>query len=432
MENTKTLSPYRWVIEVLLFLLLFSQTLTWLAPAPILAPIIKSLGIKLGQAGLIISVIALLISIFSMLGAVIAARLGALRSLIIGVWLLGLGQIASGFTTTFSALLLCRIIEGVGFGVVIAPPGTLTMQWFGENEWPYINMVNALCSYVGLFAVYAMTAHIFFALGSSWQRVLFWYGTAVCGIALAWTIFGREHHSLHEAVAEEVDVAAQGSALSEVAKMRDVLLIAIGLFGGMWVFQLYTAFLPEYFHDIRGMGLAEAASMTAVLPLTGIFASAGGGIGTGLTGLRKPFTWPIAICTLIGCAGAIIFTAPSIIRFSLVLVGIGAAGSLAAITTLLMELPGMTPAKMGAGLAIVWSVGYAGAFVAPFLGGALAARIGLTPVMLGFLVFQFLPIVAMYMLPETGPSRARYAIGVEAAPAAAFAGESPSITRDDA
>jgi predicted MFS family arabinose efflux permease len=432
MENTKTLSPYRWVIEVLLFLLLFSQTLTWLAPAPILAPIIKSLGILLGKAGLLISVIALCISIFSLLGAMIAGKLGALRSLIIGVWLMALAQVASGFTTTFGALLLCRIVEGIGFGVLIAPPGTLTMQWFGENEWPYINMVNALCSYVGLTVVYSVTVPIYVALGSSWQRVLFWYGIAVSVIALAWTILGREHQSKHEAAADEVDAAAQGSALSEVRKMRDVLLIAVGLFGGMWVFQLYTAFLPQYFHDIRGMGLAEAASMTAVLPLTGIFASVGGGIGTGLLGLRKPFTWPIAICTLLGCAGAILFTAPPMIRLSLVLVGIGAAGSLAAITTLLMELPGMTPAKMGAGLAFVWSVGYSGAFVAPFLGGVVAARIGLTPVMLGFLVFQLLPIVAMYMLPETGPNRSRYAIGAEAAPATAFARESASIARDDA
>jgi len=42
MENTAKLSPYRWVIELLLFLALFSQALTWLAPAAVLAPIIRS------------------------------------------------------------------------------------------------------------------------------------------------------------------------------------------------------------------------------------------------------------------------------------------------------------------------------------------------------------------------------------------------------
>ncbi|MDB5108358.1 MAG: sugar phosphate permease, partial [Candidatus Binatus sp.] len=200
------------------------------------------------------------------------------------------------------------------------------------------------------------------------------------------------------------------STLLEVMKMRNVQLIATGLFGGMWVFQLYTAFLPEYFHTVRGLGLTEASSMTAVLPLTGMFASLAGGIGTGVTGLRKPFTWPVAFFTLVGCAGAIMIPDPVWIRVSLVLVGIGSAGSLAALTTLLMELPGMTPAKMGTGLAFVWSVGYAGAFVAPFLGGALAASIGLREVMLLFLVFQLLPICSMYFLPETGPGRLRYEI----------------------
>ncbi len=81
----------------------------------------------------------------------------------------------------------------------------------------------------------------------------------------------------------------------EVAKMRDVLLVAAGLFGGMWVFQLYTAFLPEFFRSYRGMSMAEASLMTQVLPFTGLFAALGGGIGTGMSGLRKPFTWPIAI-----------------------------------------------------------------------------------------------------------------------------------------
>jgi predicted MFS family arabinose efflux permease len=407
MEETKTLSPYRWVIEILLFLLLFSQAVTWLAPAPILAPIIKSLGLKLGQAGLIISIIALCISIFSLLGAMIAGKLGALRAAILGIWLMAIAQVLSGFTHSFGALLACRVVEGIGFGVVIAPPGTLTMQWFGEHEWPYINMINALCSYIGLTAVFSVTAPLFHFFGDSWQSVLFWYGVMTVGIALAWTVLGKEREATQD---PSVGAVPGGSALGDVVKMRDVLLIAIGLFGGMWVFQLYTAFLPTYFHDVRGLNLADASAMTAVLPLTGIFAAVGGGMGTGFLKLRKPFTWPIAILTLIGCVGAVVMTDPAMIRFSLVLVGIGAAGSLAAITTLLMELPGMTPAKMGAGLAFVWSVGYAGAFTSPFLGGVAANFLGLRTVMLGFLVFQFLPIGAMYLLPETGPGRTRMTI----------------------
>ncbi len=405
MIPTEDPSPYRWVIEVLLILTLMGQAITWLAPAPILSPIIKSLQISLGDAGLIISIIALCISVFSLLGAVVAARLGALRALLVGIWLMSLGGIMSGYSTSFAALLGCRVLEGVGFGVLIAPPGTLVMQWFSMREWPYINTVNALCSYVGLTMVYSVTAPMFLALGHSWQRVLLYYGVGCAVVALLWTLLGRERETPAAAGAEP-----ERATIAEVMKMRDVILIAIGLFGGMWVFQLYTAFLPVFFRTVRYMSLTEASTMTAVLPLTGIFAAAGGGFATGFTGLRKPFIWPIAILTLIGCAGAILMSDPAWIRVALVLVGIGAAGSLTAIITLLMELPGMTPAKMGAGLAFVWAVGYAGAFVAPFLGGALASAVGIRTVMLGFLALQLLPITSWYFLPETGPGRARYEV----------------------
>jgi MFS family permease len=74
---------------------------------------------------------------------------------------------------------------------------------------------------------------------------------------------------------------------------------------------------------------------------------------------------------------------------------------------MLMELPGMTPERMGAALAFVWAVGYAGAFASPFIGGALASALGLRAVMLAFLAFQLLPIVTTYFLPETGPRRTR-------------------------
>jgi len=406
MSDANQLSPYRWVIEILLLFTLLAQSLTWLAPAPLLVPITTSLHISPASAGLIISIIALCIAIFSMAGAIVMEKLGALRALIAGIWLMAVAEILSGYSGSFGQLLLWRVFEGIGYGVIIAPPGALTMQWFGEHEWPYINMINALCAYIGLFAVFQLTVPIYNAVGTSWLTVLRDYGIACAVVAVAWTIFGRERHvAIVDAALAESAEERSGSALGEVAKRREIQLIAAGLFGGMWVFQLYTAFLPTYFSQYRGLGLGEASALTSVLPLTGIFAALGGGLGTGMLGLRKPFLWPVAICTLVGSLGAIMFPDPMMIRLSLVLVGIGGAGSLAAITTLVMELKGMTPEKMGVGLAFVWSVGYAGAFLSPIIGGALAASIGLKNVMLFFLVFQFLPITCMYMLPETGKGR---------------------------
>ncbi|HKF27741.1 MAG TPA: MFS transporter [Candidatus Binataceae bacterium] len=139
--NERALSPYRWIIELLLLPLLTAQSITWLAPAPILDEIKKGLGITLGQGGLIISIIALCIGMFSILGAIVLEKLGALRCLQLGLWLMGLGEIASGFAGSFTILLACRVVEGWD-SEWSSRPGALTMEWFGEHEWPYINMVN--------------------------------------------------------------------------------------------------------------------------------------------------------------------------------------------------------------------------------------------------------------------------------------------------
>ncbi|MGH7986026.1 MAG: CynX/NimT family MFS transporter [Candidatus Binataceae bacterium] len=404
MPIEKSRSPiYRWVIEALLIITVIVQIMTWLAPAPILAPMLKSLNISLGQGGLIISVIALCIGIFSFVGALVTERLGTLRTLILGVWFLGVGEILSGYTHTFLPLLGCRVLEGIGYGIIIGPPTTLVMEWFGEHEWPYINTINALCAYIGLTVVFTITPPIYYALGSSWNSLMKVYGVSVVVVAVLWIILGRRRQSEAVQVAE----VRAPSSFPQVVRMREVVLVAIALFGGLWVFQLYTAFLPEFFHVMRGLSLSQSSNLTAVLPLTGIFGALAGGIGTSVVGLRRPFLWPMAVLTLIGCLGAVLLVDINLMRVSLVLVGLGASGGLAATGTLMMELPGMTPSKMATAFSFVWAVGYIGAFISPFLGGAVASLLGLRDVMLVFLVLQLLPLIAFYILPETGPGRRR-------------------------
>jgi len=405
MTRSKDLSAYRWVIEILSVLALFGQTSALLAPAPILAPIISSLHITLGQAGLIISIIALCIGIFSMLGAVVTERLGARGAMLAGLWILAAGEILSGYCATFKTLMLCRIIQGLGYGITIGPPGAFLMQWFGAKEWPYINMINAVGAYIGITAIFSITVPIYVAVGSSWMLVLRYYGFGCAAIALLWTLLGHERRDTQPGAAK---IRPHGtSAIREVIGMRDIMLLAIALFGVMWVFQLYTTFLPQFFREYRGLGLSEASALTAVLPTAGMFAALLGGLGTGFTGLRKPFLWPLASCSLIGCFGAVTLRDPGMIKLSLVLVGIGTAGWGAAFSTLVMELPGMTPEKTATALSFLWSVGYAGAFVAPFLGGAIAGSTGLRPVMLVSLLLLLGTIGAFYLLPETGPQGAR-------------------------
>lgn len=411
MASSEETSSYRWVIEVLLVLALASQTLIWLAPAPILGPIIKDLHIDLSAAGLIISVIALCIAIFALAGAIVAQRIGALRSFIIGVWLLAIGGTLSAYAPGFGGLLACRVIEGIGFGMMIAPPATLVMQWFDESQWAFMNTLNAVAPFAGLTAAFAVTGPVYIALGSKWRTVLLVYGVAVAAIAILWTLFGKDHPS-HSAAAG--GHAADAGAMREVLGMRDIRVISIALASGMWVFQLYSAFLPEFFQSVRGLSLEQAGSLTALIPFAGVFAAAGSGLMGGVIGLRRPFTYPMQILFGLGCLGSVTLTSIGLIRVSLILIGVGSSALLPTLLTIVMELPGMTPTKAGSGLGVVWCAGYTGAFLSPFICGALAASLGLETVMVGSLVFALVAVGGFYMVPETGKGRMP-AVGAAAA-----------------
>jgi hypothetical protein len=294
---------------------------------------------------------------------------------------------------------------------MIALPATLVMQWFNESQWPYINMLNAVAPFLGLTAAFAVTGPVYVALGSRWRMVLLTYGLIVTAIAILWTLLGRTHPS--HAVGGGGQTADAG-AMREVLRMRDIRVIAIALAAGMWVFQLYSAFLPEFFRTVRGLTLEQAGNLTALIPLAGIFAAAGAGLMTGAIGLRRPFTYPMQILFGLGCLGSVTLTNLAAIRVSLILIGVGSSAPLPTFFTIVMELPGMTPTKAGSGLGVIWAAAYMGAFLSPFICGALAGRFGLEAVMVGSLVFSLINIGGFYMVPETGPGR--MPLGSAAAP----------------
>jgi MFS family permease len=401
--NASQASPYRWLIEALLMLLLIAQAIAWLGPAPLLSPIINHLHIGLGAGGLLVSIVPACVVIFSLVGGVVSEKLGAVRTGIVGAWALSIGLILSAYTHSYFTLLLCRTLLGLGYGVLLAPIATLAMGWFHPREWPYVNIANSIAPFAGATLVFAVMPLVYIATGRQWTTSMLYAGYALGVIAILFTALGLEPRQ--DGTHGGAGGHGGGSSMGEVMGMRGVRLVGVALFGSLWTFQIFTAFLPLYLHAANGISLEDANGIVAILPLTAAFAAAGGGIGAAVTGLRRPFMWPIQFLMFIGALGAVTFHDPAAIRLSMVAFGAGTSGPLAGILTTMMELPGMTPVKMGSAYGVVWAIGFAGAFISPFLGGAVASKIGLVPVMIVFAGFALLATVTLYLLPETGTGR---------------------------
>jgi MFS family permease len=402
MVDDSQASSYRWVIEALLICSLLVQEAIWLSPAPILAPIIKTFNIGLGEAGMLISIIALFIGVFAIVSAVVGSRLGIIRSLILGAWMMGIGGVLSGYATSYWMLFGCRALEGIGFGIVMGPGQALPMQWFPQREWPYINGVNLLCANISLTITLAVTAPLYYHFGSSWGTTLSFYGLLELGVALLWTLLGRENQRLTGATSESRHPRTRLNL--DVIKRPDVLWAGVGIFGGVWTTSLCGAFMPQFFHTYRGLTLTQAGTLAALPTLAAIPGSLLGGVASGLAGRRKPFTWPLALGGIFFTLAALLIPGYRGIFAAELLAGLIGSMPWPVVVTMTMELPGMTPELAQIALACVWGTAFVGGFFAPLVSGALAQMIGLQASMIIF-VLVGLSQLGFYFMPETAKGK---------------------------
>jgi len=89
-----------------------------------LSAIIEEFQINLFQAGLIISLLALISASTGLLFGGIVDRYGPLRMAVLGLSISAAGSFAGAMTTTILALLVTRVVEGAGFilAIVALPP----------------------------------------------------------------------------------------------------------------------------------------------------------------------------------------------------------------------------------------------------------------------------------------------------------------------
>lgn len=397
-------SPYRWFVELIVALSLVAQIAIWMTPAPLLPQMIPDLNLSMAQAGLTTSIICLCVVAFSLLGSVVTAHLGLKRTLALGLWLLGLGAISTQLVHDYASLMTVRVVQGIGYGIILPLIGGMVMEWFPPREKPYMNMVNAMLLYLGFIVVYKLTVPIF-QLTLSWRLPFLVYGFYALGLALLWSFLGRERSVASSA--PKPRGLARSKGLREVLQVKDVWYLSIAYFAGFWSWQILTTFLPTYYVTVRGMGLREASMTVSILPTVGIFAALLGGLGTTWLGLRKPFLWPIQIIYLLGSFGAVVCTGLPM-QVSLALIGVGGAGWLTALFTIPMELPGMTPVKVALATALIRGLGYTNAFLSPIIGGWIAESTGLFTMLFTFCFVGIVPILTTLLVTETGP-RARKA-----------------------
>lgn len=389
----------RFVIVTTIILVRTCVGLIWASAGPLLLLIMQEYGISRGTVSWYASVVPIIIAIFAVPVGIIGVKAGAKRMFTIGAFLQA-ACIITPSCSNFPELLLTRVLFAVGIAATAPTAASIYAEWFNAREVLLVNGVTMTLVTLGNALAFVVTIPV--ATAFSWRGALALYGIIALVFAFAWLLLSRERQNI--IVDDPLRDEKPPMNIKSVLKRRSTVILSLSLIGPFCLSTAIGSWLPTYYHEVFGMPLATASSITAILTVTGAIACLVGGILSMRLGLRKPFLLIPGLLMGLAALGCFMFNNTAIILVSVALFGIFSSLQTASIFTIPMELPGVTPSTGAIVLALALGVGNIGSFIGPLIVGYLADLSG--SYMPGLLICCALSLslfVGGVFLPETGP-----------------------------
>ncbi|MGW0330112.1 MFS transporter [Nocardia sp. NPDC003183] len=267
--------------------------------AVVLSLIVKSFGISLAEAGIIISAGYVGQWIGMLLAGAIADRVGRRRPFIISLVVFGGMSLACALAWNETSLLIFRVVQGLGLGAEIPIAAILLSEFLGRNgRGRFYGMYQSLFAWGIFFApLTALAATSAFGQETGW-RVLLAIGALPLGIAV-WAYFslpesarwlavkgrgvaadtrvremedeatkhGVELPPPHETIAVADSPFRYGELLSPAYRTRTIML-AVVWFANFFVNSGCLTWLPTMYVELGG--LPQSQSLLLAMATSGV------------------------------------------------------------------------------------------------------------------------------------------------------------------
>ena len=358
----RTAAVSRWTILAVLTL---ARTATGFqfqsiaSTAPLLA---GELSLTATQLGLLVGLFMLPGAVAAIPGGMLGARFGDKRVAVGGLALMVLGSIALAAAPGLVPASVARLVTGVGavlFNVVVMK---MVADWFDGrelvlamsaliNSWPLGIALALVC--LGPIAEHASLSAAFLVCA------------AVAAIGLVVVALG------YRPVPQGTTQAQTGRTVLDRDERHQVLMAAAPWMLYNAAYALLVGFLPLYFVAQGNASLSDAGSATALNSLLLIASVQIGGLLAQKTG-RGPLIAHIGIaCATASVVGLLV--APHALLW-LVLAGLFAGLPAGVLVSLPAEV--LRPQSRNAGMALFYTVYYAGMAAFPWLGGRIVDSTG--------------------------------------------------------
>ena len=402
----KAPSKYRFVIGLMICVSQMVIIVSFSLVSPLVTVISRDTGIELSLVGYLATAFMLSVCVSVMGATFILEKLGVRRSMILAMTLSAVGGIGMLWAEGLAAMLVCRIVAGIGLGIVGTGFSAVTVAWFPQRERPGFVTVYTLSSSLVSAACFAVAIPLLTLLNNSWRMEFALLGFAAAVMALFWVVLGRD---APKTTAVQIPPRRAGrGGLLEALKRRDVRMITYASATAAIAENVLITYLPSFLETVRGYDADTASLYAGLVATVGIGGTVVGGAVSSALGRRRPVF-------ILGAAGAAVSLALLLVAEAtpLLLLGIAVFGfmyryKLPALQTAMTELPGVTPAIAAGGYGLMFGIGYVLGIFTPRVMSAVTQAFGMEAAMLLFAGLMAVSALISCGIRETGPGGAQH------------------------
>lgn len=312
---------------------------------PVMGILMDQLHLSPVMAGWTMSIFSVTGIILALPAAFILGRLGSKASGLVGLGCSVLGCVIGAISPGSEVLLLGRVVEGLGMGLIgVIAPATIAMHFkHGELGLP----MGIWATWVGMGCIIAFSVALPIESAFGW-RGIWWFGAMISLVAFVlFAVVVTNPKSQHDG-----DAAAKAEKTRipylEGFRTPGIWMLSLMFFAMVFCFASLATWVPQYFVQVLGASPAAANSFVTTRFIASIFGSVIGGLL--LTKFRNHKTMMIVFMIGAGLVYAFTFSMSKAMILPLMIFG-GMFSELVAVAVFTMA-PAVMPTAILGGLAM--------------------------------------------------------------------------------
>ncbi len=367
---------YRWVVLGGVWLMYFSFGVCVGSIGPLVGVIARDLDTTYTAMGAVLGAWQLVyIAAALPLGALLD-RIGVALGLTLAAGVMACSMLLRGSVGSETGLFLAVALFGLGGPIVSVGAPKLIALWFdgpdrGLAMGIYITGMN-----IGTIVAFSATNSVLMPLtGGNWRAVLWIWAAMVLAAGALWWVLSRHPEARRRdgSAAGGMSKAESLGALVGIARLRVVQIVLLMSIGIFFFNHGLSNWLPEILRA-KGMSPATAGFWAAIPTVVGVLGA------IAIPRLAVPERRVAILGALFVsavCATLLLQLAPGVgLAAGLVLQGVARSSMMAVAMLLLLEAPGVPPARAGMAGGMFFTVAEIGGVLGPLSVGALSDASG--------------------------------------------------------